>query len=142
MDKAAMRKHMEDIRVDLDRIEAEHKALSDLLKGYEGWFRVNPENGIYTNEQQLHLMPKGRGGSPLGTVGFGPGAVSVVKKARGEPLRDTEIWSRMEILGVKSNAENPSGWVNRELKKHPKDIKKVGPKTWKWIGALNGHEAE
>jgi hypothetical protein len=72
-------------------------------------------------------------------VNFEKGAVKVVKNARGEPLHSTEIWSRMKSIGVRSNAKAPVGIVDFNLRKHPEDIEKAAPRTWKWIGALNGH---
>ena len=40
-----MRKQMEEIRSALNQIDQDHEALETILKGYESWFRANPETG-------------------------------------------------------------------------------------------------
>ena len=137
MDRAALQKQMEEVRDLIAKNEREHEGLLALLKGFEGWFRLNPEDGV--SPAQLEFPAPGRGVTPLGTMSFNKGVVSVLKQAHGEPLRDVVIWRRMQALGVKSNAENPVGWVNREATKHAK-IEKAGPKTWRWIWLINGEE--
>ncbi len=74
----------------------------------------------------------------MGAISFKKGTAEVLKQARGEALHAKDIWERMQAMGVRSNAKNPVGWVNRETGKHP-NIEKDGPKTWRWAGPLHSN---
>ena len=143
MDTAMMKKTMEDTREALNKNEREHQVLTTLLKGFEDWFQINPEEGSNSKAHQYPLL-SGRGGPPLGTISYSKGAMKVVKDARGAELGAKVIWERMEGIGVKSNAKNPVGLLNVTLNRHTEVIEKTAPRTWKWIGplSLNGHESE
>lgn len=133
MDKAAMREHMEAIRAELTRIEGEQEALREMLHGYERWFRLHSENGT----QQLEMAVGVRGRRPKGTISFREGVRNVLRQARGEPLGDSEIWTRMQSLGVESDAKNPVGFVGLAVKRLP-EVEKVAARTFRWIGRKNG----
>jgi hypothetical protein len=121
---------MEDVREALNHIDQDREALETILKGYEAWFRVNPSNG--SNPQaQLSLGMPGRGGGPTGSISFKKGFIAVLEQARGEALIDTEIWRRMQEMGVVSNAQRPLGFIGLTAKRVP-DAEKVAARTWRW----------
>lgn len=124
MDMVSMRKHMEEIRTELSRIEKQREALQDILQGYESWFEL-------PGAQQLELNVK----APIrkGTMSFPKGLREVLRQAGGEPLMDTEIWERMQRLGVRSNAKNPVNFVSLHSNRVP-GIEKTATRTYRWVG--------
>ena len=140
VDSEDMRQQMETIRGELARNEAEHKALMDMLRGYEAWFRLNSRNG----SQQLELKVNkngGRRGKPLGAIGFRQGLLTVLREARGELLVDTEIWARMQTVGVQSNAKNPVGFISMHAGQARDVVEKVDSHTYRWIGKIDGRQS-
>jgi hypothetical protein len=136
MNKEAMRKQMEDIRDELNRLDSQRVALEQILRGYEAWFRAFPENGAQPH-QQLTLPVSGRGGATKGAMSFRNGFIEVLKQARGEPLTDEEIWRRMQEKGVKSDARRPLGIVALTAKRHSNQVEMVAVKTWRWKGPVS-----
>ena len=132
MDRDTMRRQMEYIRDELNRLDEERGALAAMLRGYEAWFRAKPENGRKP-QRQLPLGVPGRGGKPKGSVSFRKGMITVLQQARGEPLDDEELWRRMQDTGVKSDSKNPLGFV-RLTADRLEGAEKVSPKTWRWVG--------
>ena len=124
MDKASMQKHMEEIRDELCGIEKQHKALKDILQGYEAWFQL-------PGAQQLEMNVKAS--NRKGTMSFPKGLKEVLRQAGGEPLMDTEIWERMQKLGIHSNAKNPVNFVSLHSNRVP-EIEKTAPRTYRWVG--------
>ena len=144
MDKEDMRCQMEAIRDELTRNEEEHKALMDMLRGYEAWFRLHSKD----NSQQLAMKvgkasevgeSRSRGGKPLGDLSFRKGLIAVLTESRGEPLVDTEIWGRMQTVGVRSKAKNPVGFISMTARQVP-HIEKLDSHTYRWIGNENGRQ--
>jgi hypothetical protein len=131
MNKEAMRKQMEDVRDELNRLDSQRVALEQILRGYEAWFRAFPENGGRPH-QQLTLPVSGRGKATKGTMSFRNGFAEVLKQARGEPLTDEEIWRRMQDKGVKSDAKRPLGIVALTARRLPDDVEMVAARTWRW----------
>ena len=130
MNRDAMQKQMEDVRSELNQLDLQREALETILRGYEAWFRANPENGSRPHRQ--FVLVTGRGGPMKGTISFRKAEVQVLQEARGESVQDVEIWRRMQVLGAKSDAKNPLGFVNlvaRGLEK----VEKVAAKTWRWV---------
>ena len=135
MDRDTMRKQMEGIRDELNRLDEERTALDALIRDYEAWFRARPENGAKPQRQPAQGV-SGRGGKPKGSVSFRKGEIMVLQQARGEPLVDEEIWRRMQDVGVKSDSKNPLGFVNLTAKGLD-DVERVSPKTWRWVGSCD-----
>lgn len=124
MDRASMRKHMEEIRDELRRIEGQREALKGILQGYEVWFQL-------PGAQQLEMNVKAP--NRKGTMSFPKGLKTVLRQAGGEPLMDTEIWERMQKIGIKSNAKNPVNFVSLHSNRVP-EIEKTAPRTYRWVG--------
>ena len=147
MDSESMRRQMDEVRAALTRNEAEHEILSDMLRVHQRWLDLSPRKAATETATQAPLLPaqngRGKGGKPLGTLGFDAGVVEVLRQARGESLTQPEAWERMKLLGVRSNARNPVGWVGRSAKKLTEAgrAEKTGPKTWRWISYQNGAES-
>lgn len=135
MNREAMRKQMEDVREELNRVDEQKVALETILKGYEAWFRTNPENG-YKSSRQLELAVPGRGGGAKGTISFRKGVIEVLHQARGAALHEEEIWHRMKQMGVKSDAKRPSGFVGMTAS-GLEEAEKVAVRTWRWKGPLS-----
>ena len=115
-------------------MEQESEALKSMLEGYEAWFRIQAEdNGI----NQLAMAIDGRGQQPKGSVSFRNGIVEVLRQARGESLVDTEIWTRMQAIGVQSDAKRPIGFIGLTAKRVP-EVEKLDAHTFRWIGKENG----
>ena len=130
MNRDAMRKQMEEVRDALNHIDQDREALETILKGYEAWFRVNPSHGS-NRQRQLALGVSGRGGGSNGSISFRKGFMAVLEQARGEALIDTEIWRRMQEMGVISNAQRPLGFIGLTAKRVP-SAEKVAARTWRW----------
>ncbi len=129
MDRATVRKQLDEVRTALKRNEDEHRVLVSLLQGYEGWLRLNPE----TEVQQLALVPEGP--TRKGSMSFRSAVLRVLQEARGEPLNVREVLVRATTLGAITGAKNPLGAVDLMAyslaKNHP--VEKVGPRTWRFI---------
>jgi hypothetical protein len=130
MNKDAMRKQMEDVRDELNRLDGQRVALEQILRGYEAWFRSLPENGT-RSQHQLKLPVGGRGGATKGSIGIQNAFKEVLKQARGEPLPNAEIWLRMQEKGAKSDAKRPLGIIDLIGKRVP-EAEKVAVRTWRW----------
>ena len=122
MERDLMRKQMESVRSELNRVEAEREVLEGLLKAYEGWFRLHPENG--TNPPTIPPQ------LPLESISFKEGLLAVLRQSRGEPLHVKEIWHRMRALGVTSNAKRPEGFVSMHANKMD-EVEKVAAATFR-----------
>ena len=121
MDRETMRRQMESVRSELNKLDSEREVLESLLKAYEGWFRIHPENGINpTTTTQL----------PLEGISFKDGLLEVLHQSRGEPLHVKEIWHRMKVIGVSSNAKRPEGFVSMHANRI-EGVEKVGPATFR-----------
>lgn len=140
MDPSAIRQQLDEVRGALSRNEEEHEVLVSLMKGYEGWLRLNPEP-----QPSFQMVPepvakpgrnasKGRNATK-GTQSFRSAVLQVLRAARGEPLNVREILIRVTALGAVTGAKNPLGAVDLMAyslaKNHP--VFKVGPRTWRYI---------
>ena len=134
MIKSVMRRQMESIRAELTRMEQECMALKAMLDGYEAWFRVNSESD---GTQQLEMSVDSHGRRPKGAISFRKGFAEVLRQARGEPLIDTEIWTRMQALGVQSDAKRPVGFIGLTAKRVA-EVEKLDAHTFRWIVKENG----
>lgn len=123
---------MENVREELNRLDAQRAALDAILRGYELLERTTSENGV-KQTRQLSLGVPGRGGEVQGSISFSKGLVEVIQQARGEPLHAKVIWERMQEIGVKSKAKRPMGFVSLVAGKYS-EIEKAGASTFRWIG--------
>ncbi len=121
MERELMRKQMESIRAELNILDSERAVLEDLLKGYESWFRLHPENGT---DPAMQL--------PLQSISFRDGVLEVLRQARGEPLHVKEIWRRMQSLGITSSSKRPENFVALYTKRIP-GMEKVAPATFRLL---------
>jgi len=124
VDRTAIQKHVDAIRTELKEIEEKQKVLMDILKGYENWIRLS-------GDQQLEMNVKSS--SRKGTMSFPKGLKEVLRQAGGAPLRDTEIWERMQGLGIHSDAKNPVNFVSLHSNKI-QEIEKTDTRTYRWVG--------
>ena len=134
MEAKTVRLNLEEIRGALARNEAERDVLVTLLKGYEGWLRLNPE-ALDPPQMSLPLVQQRLPGPTIpGTPSMRGAVLRVLREARGEPLHSKEILRRVTALGAVSNAKNPLGMMDllaySLAKSHP--MKKVGPRTWRY----------
>ena len=136
MDNTIMREQMEAIRAKIARHDEELKALKDMLRGYEAWFRLQSMN----DTQQLR-MPVSNRSRPKGSISFLAGCQTVLQQAHGEALVDTEIWERMQRLGVQSNAKKPVAWIAILPKRDPR-IEKLDSHTFRWNEDMKRREVE
>ena len=133
MNEQTVRIHLAEIRNDLERNEAEHEVLLNLLKGYEGWLRLNlSPNGHAQVDlaQPLLPIPTMSHESPT----WRPSIRKVVKEARGAPVHAGEIWARVQAMGLKTRGKNPLGLVDLNIMSMP-EIQKVGPRLYRWVGS-------
>ena len=66
MDRDTMRRQMEYIRDELNRLDEERGALAAMLRGYEAWFRAKPENGRKPNANFRSVFQDGGEAKRLG----------------------------------------------------------------------------
>jgi hypothetical protein len=137
MDPGAIRKQLEEVKAALARNEEEHDVLLSLLRGYEGWLRLNPDQAP---QLSLSLEPKKVGppksrSSVKGTTSLRGAVLRVLQESRGEPINVREILVRARDLGAETDAKNPLGAVDLMVyslaRNHP--IFKVGPRLWQYI---------
>jgi hypothetical protein len=140
MDTKSVRSNLTEVTTQLARNEEEHEVLVSLVRGYEGWLRLNPDP---QPPPQMIVMfePEGRGSSsqPKGSRSMRGAVLQVLKDARGEPVHGREILARAIALGAATDAKNPLGAVDlmaHSLKKsHP--VEKVGPRVWRYRAPEN-----
>lgn len=137
MDEQAVREQLNEVRESLTRNEEEHEILLSLLKGYEGWLRLHGMQNGHSSPPHyqipLEQEGSGRGGQPKGAISFRQGVRQVYREARGEPLTQSEAWTRMQVLGVKSEAKSPIGLIGLTARTFETEIEKVDTRTWRWI---------
>ncbi|PKB73421.1 MAG: hypothetical protein BZY75_01895 [SAR202 cluster bacterium Io17-Chloro-G7] len=133
MNKETIQAQMDELRDELNRVDALQVALEAALRAHESLFKAISANGV-KQTRQLALGVPGRGGGPKGSVSFRSGVIEVLKQARGEELHADIIWERMQAMGVKSEAKRPRGFVSMIAAKE-EDIEKSAPGTFRWVGA-------
>lgn len=137
MDEKTVREHLSEVKAALDRNEDEHAVLESLLRGYEGWLRLNAKP-IPSQAPQRELPSiRGRSAPKAGErPSIRSQVLRVLQEARGEPLHTREILIRLHNMGFEVGGENPHGMVDLQAyslrKSHP--VEKVGPRTWRWTG--------
>lgn len=135
MDAKSVRLNLTEVTTQLARNEEEHEVLISLVRGYEGWLRLNPDPQPPTQTIGL-FEPEGKAArsQPKGSRSMRGAVLQVLKDARGEPVHGKEILARAYQLGAKTDAKNPIGAVDlmaHSLKKsHP--VEKVGPRVWRY----------
>lgn len=139
MDAKSVRSNLSEVTAQLARNEEEHEVLVSLVRGYEGWLRLNPDPQPPT--QMIALFEPDRknpGSQPKGSRSMRGAVLQVLKDARGETLHGREILARAIALGAATDAKNPLGAVDlmaHSLKRsHP--VFKVGPRLWRWDASL------
>jgi len=141
MEAKTIRAQLDEVRTALTRNEDEHEILVSLIRGYEGWLRLNPEPAA-----QLALVlrppPKaGKGSSQQkGTVSFRSSVLRVLRDARGEPLHSREILARAQALGAVTEAKNPVGTADLMAYSlsRSQPLRRSSPRTWRWVGDEEG----
>ena len=63
-------------------------------------------------------------------MSFDKGVSKVLRDANGEALHRTEIWRRMQLIGIKSNAKKPEEWIDWSAKNLKAE--KVASHVWRW----------
>lgn len=134
MNQETMRTQMEEVREELNRLDAQKAALETILRGYETFLRATSANGV-KQTRQLALGVPGRGGEPKGSISFRKGVIEVIRQARGEPLHAKVIWERMQEMGVRSATKQPGGFIGLTAKR-VNEIEKSAPNTFRWVGAF------
>lgn len=134
MDEVTVRKNLDEIRGELDRVEEQREVLLSLMNGYEGWLRLNA-NGQraqlkFPEAQQLPAPVPPLRPAPA-RPSFRGAAIQVLRDARGAALHTTEIWSRMLAAGVVSEAKRPENFIVLNYRTVPQ-AEKVAPKTFRW----------
>lgn len=130
MNQETMRSQMEEVRDELNRLDAQRAALETILRGYETFLRATSANGVKHTRQLA-----GRGGEPKGSISFRRGVIEVIRQARGEPLHAKIIWERMQEMGVESASKQPVGFIGLTARR-VEEIEKLRPNTFRWVGAF------
>lgn len=138
MDAKSVRSNLTEVTAQLARNEEEHEVLLSLVRGYEGWLRLNPDPAPQMALPPLEAAPR-KGSQPKGSRSMRGAVLQVLKDARGEPVHGKEILARAYQLGAATDAKNPLGAVDlmaHSLKKsHP--VEKVGPRVWRYRAPEN-----
>lgn len=144
MDEATVRRHLEEVRIQLARNEREHDVLLQLLHGYEGWLQLGGINGYGSTAPVQHSLMPGKqstpvgtpyvpkGPQPKGTISFRKALTQVLDEAHGAPLHSKEIATRVIALGVGTTAKDVPAVVDLMCKSVP-GAEKVGPRTWRKV---------
>ena len=141
MDEKTIRTRLEEAQRELGTLEERRDALVGLVKSYETLLRI--ESGGSNGRIPLPLpvvskleTDKPKVG-PKGSISISKGILAVLKDARGAPLHTKEILNRVLALGAITEAKNPQGAIDLvcyHLANAGEPMKKVGPRTWRWIG--------
>lgn len=139
MDEATVRKSLDEVRAEFDRVEEQRSILLALLNAYEGWLQLNA-NGRHA--QLSFPAEQGEGESeatPRATdqenrPSFRRAAIQVLRDGRGALLHTGEIWRRMLALGVVSTAKRPENFIVLNYRTVPQ-AEKVAPKQFRWVEA-------
>jgi hypothetical protein len=123
MEEKTIRKQLDEIKNDLAGNEAEHEVLVNLIRGFEGWLRLHSTKPVETS---LPAPPKHKN-----PISFAKGVIKILQDAHGEALRSDEIWKRMQVLGIRSNAKNPVDWVDWSAQNGGAKRGEL-PRTWVW----------
>ena len=113
-----------------DREEARHSIYSTIHNHQNDLDKVRP--GIYRLKGVAtphYTLDKDKP-DLKNPMGFRLGVARVLQDASGQPLERTEIWRRMQAIGIKSRSKNPLGWVDWMAKQT--EAEKVAPHTWRW----------
>lgn len=134
LDEKTARKMLDEVKESLEKNEAEHEVLAALLKGLEGWLRLNM-TGSDPAPAQKQLIVAATNGA-IGTISFRKAVLEVIKSARGEPIHVKEILHRAKQMGAVTNAKNPEGITDLHCHSWAEsgDIKRTNPRTYKWMG--------
>ncbi|MCL4369880.1 MAG: hypothetical protein M1380_03090 [Chloroflexi bacterium] len=138
MDERTVREHLKEVQAELDRNEEEHAVLESLLRGYEGWLRLNAKPVLPSAHQPVLPALEVRHGSTFREARSIRSQVQrVLQEARGEPLHTREILLRLHNMGCDVGGQNPQGMADLQaysLRKAGVPVEKVGPRTWRWTG--------
>jgi hypothetical protein len=121
---------MDELRTRLKKVEEERQVLLTLLQGYEGWLRLFANGSARPPHPMLDMRPKG-------TISLRKAIRQIVQEARGIPVHAKEIWLRAHELGAMTGASDPVAAVDYTAYSI-KGIKKVAPRTWRWVGEPQG----
>jgi hypothetical protein len=137
MDETAVRQHLKEVQQRLAVLDEEREVLLSLVRGYEGWLRLQGNSA----GPQLTLgvtVQKKNPTAPKGTTSLRGAVLRAIKDAHGAPLHSKEILRRIQALGAKTEARNPVAIIDLTAyslaNTDGQPIKKVGPRTWRWMG--------
>ena len=132
MEAQNLRDQLALIDADIEHTTKTLRALDGLRSAIEGLLAILDES---VDGLQLPMMPASSKDSPQftpkGHLSFRAGLISVLQEAKGEILPDKEIWKRMQVKGVVSEAKRPEGFISLHQKKISQ-IEKIGTNRYKW----------
>ncbi|HUF53926.1 MAG TPA: hypothetical protein VMR52_09165 [Dehalococcoidia bacterium] len=145
MDAETVRKQLQEVQAELQRVEATREVLVNLVRGYEGWLRLNEKGAVGVQASLLspeaERATKKRSNRTQGTMSVRGAIIQVLKGAHGEPLHASEIWKRAFNLGARTEVAEPKDLVDLNLislrKRYP-EIQRVEPRTYVWRNGRNG----
>jgi hypothetical protein len=136
IDTGALRKELEKLRDEIAELDGRRETLLTAYKGLEAFMALRSGNG---RARQLKMTPvRGRSrNEPKGTISMASASLTVLEEAQGAPLHAGEIYTRAQRLGAISEAKQPAGIVDLELRKHlamGAPIASLGERVWRWVG--------
>ena len=120
--------YIANLKARLKHNEEEHELLVAALNNVEALARFDGAEQLSMNID----APVSNG--VIGKMSFNKGIFAALQYADGEPLCASEIWKRMQQLGVKSNAKRPESFIIWHARKNPDKIEDLGDKIFRWIG--------
>ncbi len=121
---------LSNMKVFNDREHARHTIYSTIHNHRDSLEKVR--DGVYRLREMGNVEQKHTQVDLNNPMSFQDGVAKALQDAHGEPLSSTEIWHRMQVMGIKSNAKKPLGWIDWSAKKV--HAEKVAPHTWRWNG--------
>lgn len=120
-----------DVKVFTDKDHARNLIYSTLWAHKKDVEKVR--SGVYRSKEMRNLIAHGqlepKTELKLGnTMSFRTGVERVLKEAQGEPMYASDIWQKMQSMGIRSTAKDPIGWVDwtaRQL-----HAEKIAPHQW------------
>lgn len=135
MDENAIRNTMDELRSELEQIDARRERVLEAYKGLEALLALQSGG----SNPPLFSMPSSNNVTkPKGKRSMRGAVLQVVKDAHGQPLHSTEILKRARALDANTSAKDPTAIIDLLMyayKKEGQPVEKTEPRTWRYVHA-------
>lgn len=134
MDEGTIRNTLDELRSELEQIDARRERVLEAYKGLEALLALQSGGA----NPSLFTMPSTNSDTkPKGKRSMRGAVMQVVKDAHGQPLHSKEILNRARALGANTSSKDPTAIIDLLMYAYKKDgyaVEKSAPRTWRWAG--------